>query len=119
MGWLFSREWQSKEDVLADCSKLTQEAISNGWTLLHSKLCRGGFALAYKNTKTGEMSISYHLCEYNKNCGGYGEKCVDPFIAWECLPKRIVDEYMEKHGNENYCGKTKREWFDKMKRGNT
>ena len=109
MGWLFNKNWQTKEDAMNHCARLSQESIDKGWTLLCSKLCRGGFALAYKNTKTGKMSISYHLAKYERGYG-YGEKEVDPFIAWDVLPKKIVDEFMELHGDEVYCGKTKREW---------
>jgi len=115
MGWTFSTQWQSKEDVMNDCSRLSQEAKDEGWELLHSKLCKGGFALAYKNKNTGEMSISYHLSMYERGYG-YGEKEVDPFIAWQVLPEKTVKEYMEKHGNDNYCGKTKRELYKELKR---
>ena len=116
MGWLFSQKWQSKQDVMEDCARLTDEAKERGWELVCMKLCKGGFALAYDNIKTGEMSISYHLVRYERK-SGYGEKCVDPFIAWKCLPKKIVAQYMETHGDEDYCGKTKREWFEEMKGG--
>jgi hypothetical protein len=114
MGWLFSTQWRTKAELMDGCAKLSQGAKDKGWELLHAKSCEGGFALAYKNNKTGEMAISYHLAEYKRN-EGWGEKEADPFVAWKVLPEKIVDEYMEKYGDKNYLGRTNREWFGEIK----
>lgn len=113
MGWLFNSSWSSREDVMNACSILSSSAIEKGWTIPYKKLCRGGFALAYKNTKTGEVDLSYHLAERHQ--GEWGEKCVDPFIAFEIMPKSIVDEFMQQRGDHVYCGgKTYRDYYNEM-----
>jgi hypothetical protein len=114
MGWLFSTQWRTKAELINGCAELSQGAKDKGWELLHAKTCNGGFALAYKNNKTGEMIISYHLAAYKRN-EGWGEKEIDPSAAWGVLPEEIVTEYMGKYGDRDYFGKTNRERFEEIK----